>query len=171
MSNYKFCPMCKTELKKKIDEGFKRLTCPKCDFVYYNNSRPTASAVIIDNNKNKVLLCRRNIEPCKNFWDVPGGFLEGGEHPKVGVKREIKEELGIEIEIIDMLGIFMDRYGADASTGEYTLNIYFLARIKSGNPKPASDINEIKWFKKNNLPEKMAFKNNEQALEVWKKMK
>lgn len=164
MSNYKFCPQCKTELKTKIDEGYKRLYCPKCDFVYYNNSRPTASAVITDGNK--VLLCRRDIEPFKNFWDLPGGFLEEGEHPEEGVRREIKEELGIEIEIIDMLGIFMDRYGQD---GDYTLNIYYLAKIKSGAPKPDSDINKIKWFFKDNLPEKMAFRNNEQALKAWGK--
>ncbi len=77
MSDYKFCPMCKAELKTKYEEDNKRLFCPKCNFVYYNNSRPTASAVITDGDK--VLLCRRDIEPCKNFWDLPGGFLEGGE--------------------------------------------------------------------------------------------
>jgi ADP-ribose pyrophosphatase YjhB (NUDIX family) len=164
MSNYKFCPQCKAGLKTKYEEGHKRLVCPQCDFIYYNNSKPTASAVIV--NGNKILLCRRAISPYKDFWDLPGGFLEGGEDPEEGVKREIKEELQVEIDIIDILGIFMDRYGRD---GDYTLNIYYLAKIKSGKPCPDSDINEIKWFRKDNLPSKMAFKNNEQALEVWKK--
>ncbi|HEY4687369.1 MAG TPA: NUDIX hydrolase [Candidatus Subteraquimicrobiales bacterium] len=167
MTDYKFCPRCKTELRVLYEDEYKRLVCPECDFIYYYNSKPTASAVIEDGNR--VLLCRRNIEPRKNYWDLPGGFLEAGEHPEEGAKREIKEELEVEIDILDTLGIFMDSYESSESLS--TLNIYYLAKIKSGKLRMASEINEIKWFDRDNLPKEMAFKSNTEALSAWRARK
>jgi ADP-ribose pyrophosphatase YjhB (NUDIX family) len=160
--SYKFCPKCGQRLvKKKLSDKIPRLVCSGCKFVFYQNSAPTASAIIV--RGNKVLLGKRAIKPRKGYWDVPGGFLENGEHPLDGVKREIKEELGVEIEILKQLGIFMDKY----NSWEFTLNIYYLAKIKKGRPKAASDIKEIRWFTADELPKKMAFKNNREALKAW----
>ena len=152
---------------KKIGEA-KRLICQnkKCHFIFYQNSKPTASAVIFKGNK--VLLAKRAIEPNKNYWDLPGGFLEEGEHPLTGVRREIKEELGVSIKIIKILGIYMDRYLSKYL--ESTLNIYYLARIKKGKIKPDDDISEARWFAKNTLPKSLAFKSNKEALKDFLKL-
>ena len=104
-------------------------------------------------------------------WDVPGGFLELGEHPEAGLQREMREELGVEIEILEMLGIFMDHYcQAGKKTGDSTLNICYLAKIKSGKPKPSSDVAAYKWFKRSEIPiKKIAFKNGQAMIAAWLK--
>lgn len=148
--------------------GQPRLICQnrKCQFIYYQNSKPTASAIIT--KADKVLLTRRAVEPKKGYWDAPGGFLEKDEHPEDGLKREMMEELGVDIKIIKMLGIYMGEYLEKHP--ESTLNIYYLAKITKGKIRPADDITEARWFAKDKIPKKLAFENNQQALRDWLKM-
>lgn len=166
MSPFKFCPKCSNVFVSKKPDGHdsEELMCESCGFVFWQNSKPTASALIIDKDK-KLLLVKRAIEPHKGMWDVPGGFLELGEHPEDGVKREMKEELGIDIIVNKFIGIIMDRYGDNDNV--WTLNIFYEARIASGVPTPASDVCGYKWFSVEELPEKMAFVNNEKGIDMW----
>jgi ADP-ribose pyrophosphatase YjhB (NUDIX family) len=165
MIYFRFCPKCGGRLNLKRVEEFERLVCAKCSFVFYENPRPTASAIIFKDDK--VLLVKRAIEPRRGFWDLPGGFLEKDEHPEEALRRELKEELCVEIEVLELLGIYMDQYGYDEA-GSHTLNIYYLVKIVSGEPKPASDIQGLEWFDKTNLPQKIAFENNKEALQAWR---
>jgi ADP-ribose pyrophosphatase YjhB (NUDIX family) len=120
---HRFCAICGTALTSypKVNGSQDHQFCSKCGFVDYKNPKPCVGAVIV--KYNKVLLVRRAREPFKNHWDFPGGFLECGEHPHGGLKREVAEELRISIKIISLLGIYPDQYGAG---GESTLNIYYL---------------------------------------------
>ena len=162
--SYKFCPNCGHKFFKKKIHNRPRLVCSSCDFIFYENSRPTASALIIDGDK--VLLAKRKFKPAKGKWDIPGGFLEAGEHPDAGMLREVKEETGLEVKIIDMIGFFIDRYGKE---GDYTLNIAYIAKIKKGKRKPADDVDELRWFKLTELPQNLAFKNGREMLQTLKK--
>lgn len=164
--NYRYCPKCGGDLKEAFlnEEKQPRLKCQKCDFIFYQNSKPTSSALIVAGGK--ILLGKRKINPAKGDWDIPGGFLEWGEHPEAGLRREIREELGVEIKIKNLLGIFMDTYGA---SGEATLNICYIAEIEHGEPCPADDLEESKWFDLNKLPENLAFKNGRDMFEALRK--
>ena len=76
----------------------------------------------------------RGIEPEKGKLDLPGGFVEVGEHPRDALAREAKEELGVEVEVEERpMLLAVHTYGAD---GEYVLAIGFRVRIVSGEPKP-----------------------------------
>lgn len=66
-------------------------TCQVCAF---NNPRGTVSAVII--RDGKMLLLKRAAEPFKDMWDFPGGYMDAGETPHEAVRREVREELGVE---------------------------------------------------------------------------
>ena len=158
--NYKFCPKCGASLIRVMEHEYSRLQCSSCKFVFYQNSKPTASALIID--EDKVLLGRRNIEPSKGMWDIPGGFLEPGEHPEDGMRREIMEETGLQVKIVDMLGFIMDDYGEDKQP---TLNICYIVKKASETERPGDDLEELKWFKISELPEEIAFKNGHEMLE------
>jgi len=166
---FKFCPKCGHKLVLKNLDGHKRLVCQnkKCQFIFYQNSKPTASAIITKGNK--VLLTKRAVEPKKGYWDAPGGFLEKDEHPEAGLKREMREELSVEIKIIRPLGIYMGEYLQEHP--ESTLNLYYLAKIKKGKIRPADDITEARWFSKDEIPQRLAFKNNRQAIRDWQEMK
>ncbi len=161
---FKFCPKCGGELKEVFKENFLRLQCSSCGYIFYQTAKPTATALIVDGSK--ILLGKRGKNPSKGMWDIIGGFLEEKEHPEVGMKREVKEETGLDVETEKFLGFFMDEYGDDKVP---TLNIAFIVKIVKGDPKPGDDIVELAWFDKNDLPE-IAFKNGQDMIDAWIKL-
>jgi ADP-ribose pyrophosphatase YjhB (NUDIX family) len=119
---------------------------------------------VLDDN-GRVLLARRAVEPDRGKWDVPGGFLEEGEHPLDALRRELAEETGLEIEPLDFVGVWMDRYGTGDEVA-YTLNLYWTARVVSGTPRAADDVEELAWFGLDSVPsaDELAFTNVERVL-------
>jgi ADP-ribose pyrophosphatase YjhB (NUDIX family) len=92
---------------------------------------------------DRALVTVRAREPQKGRLDLPGGFLEVGEHPVEGLAREAREELGIEVEVFEPpILLATHTYGAD---GQYVLAIGFRARILSGEPDPTDDVAEVRW--------------------------
>jgi ADP-ribose pyrophosphatase YjhB (NUDIX family) len=160
-ADWSFCPRCGA----RIGVAGGRASCNACGFVAYAKSAPTASALIVD-DAGRVLLARRAIEPDKDKWDLPGGFLEEGEHPLDGLRRELHEETGLDIEPRRFLGIWMDVYG---DTRESTLNLYWLARAE-GEPHAADDVAELRWFPPDALPPsgELAFRVNKLVLDAWR---
>jgi ADP-ribose pyrophosphatase YjhB (NUDIX family) len=137
-------------------------TCPACGAVHYRNAKPTASALVI--RDGQVLLGRRGIEPGLGEWDIPGGFLEPWERPEEGAVRELAEETGLVVRTTELLTVLVDTYQGDV----YTLNLYFLAEPVSGEPHPADDLIELRWFGPDELPSSMAFANCLEALATWR---
>ena len=111
----------------------------------------------------EVLLVKRAVEPFKGYWDIPGGFLESGEHPADGARREVLEETGLVIEPTEVVGFYMDVYGPE---DEPTLNICYLARVVGGEEEAGSDAEGMEWFPLDALPERIAFRWEREALEA-----
>ncbi len=88
---FNFCPDCGAKLDTST-EPFASQTCTHCRRTHYHNSKPCAGALIV--RDGCVLLVKRAVEPFKDYWDIPGGFLEAGEHPQDGMRCEVKEETG-----------------------------------------------------------------------------
>ena len=165
LEGWSYCPRCRTELVA----GERRVECPACGFVAYANSKPTASALVVD-DRGRLLLTRRAVEPFKGDWDIPGGFLEEGEHPLDGIRRELREETGLEVEPLEFFGVFMDRYGGE-STAQATLNLLWTARVLGGEERPDDDVSELRWFAPDELPadDQLAFRPNvPQVLLAWR---
>ena len=162
LAGWRFCPRCRNELRG--DE--RRVECPECGFVGYASSKPTACALVEDGDR--VLLARRAREPFKGRWDIPGGFLEVGEHPLDGLRRELREETGLDVEPLEFLGVWIDRYGYE-STAEATLNFYWTARVTGGEAAPADDVDDLRWFARDQLPgpDELAFENVPLVLRAW----
>lgn len=157
-NQYKFCPKCKGNFKyKKEHNQNPRFICQKCGFIFYINPAPTVSAIIIKGTK--VLFTKRAIEPLEGEWDLPGGFLELNETAEEGLKREIKEELGVDIRVADFIGSFVDRYGGM----EWTINFYYFVKIVKGKLRPADDVAEIAWFDLKKTP-KLAFEHGGEVI-------
>ena len=150
------------------EDGFPREKCGKCGWVNYHNSRPTVSAII--SRSGKILLCRRAAGPFAGKWDLPGGFLEEQELAEEGIKREMREELEIEIEIVRLAGIFGPTYYPFGDQDVYNTDIYYEVKVPDGEIKAVvgSDVAEVGWFEPNNLPD-MAFPSNVAAIESWGK--
>jgi len=158
IEKYKFCPSCKNELTLKNGA----LCCSSCGFCKYNN--PSSCVTIIVVQDGKILLGKRAIEPQKDYWDSPGGFIDSGETAAEAIHREMKEETNLDIEIIDFFGTIADTYA-----GAPTIALNYEVKIIGGKMKAQDDVAELKWFDLNDLPAKIAFENTKQALEMAKK--
>ncbi len=161
---WRWCPRCRAELAR----GDGKVTCPECGLVVYANSEPTASA-IVRGQDGRLLLARRGAGPEAGKWDLPGGFLEEGEHPLDAVARELREEARVEIEPLELVAIEMDVYGNDDGA-PWTLNLYWTARIVSGELEAADDVDELRWFRPEELPpdEEIAFDNVARVLAAFR---
>jgi len=159
---WKSCPRCAAELEIADGEAH----CPECGLVVYANPVPTISALLID-SEGRVLLARRAAEPGEGLWDLLGGFMDEGELPLETLAREMKEEIGVEIEPAAFFGAWPDRYG---DGGVWTLNLYWTARILEGEPVAADDVAEVAWFAADELPPwgDFAFENTVSVLQAWK---
>jgi 8-oxo-dGTP diphosphatase len=119
----------------------------------YANPAPTASALVRD-DEGRILLARRVGEPGAGLWDLLGGFLDEGEEPLAALRRELREETGLDVEVGEYLGGIPDRYGED---GTWTVNFYWEATLGEGEPRPADDVAELSWFHADRLPPRQEF--------------
>jgi 8-oxo-dGTP diphosphatase len=145
---WKSCPRCAAELE--VDEDGAKAECGNCGFRHYAHSQVTACAIVVD-SAGRVLLSRRGAAPFEGRWDLPGGFVGEGEHPHEAVKRELKEETGLDIDVGDLVGIWMDRYSEDDS-GPSTMNLYFTATSDGGEGEAADDVTELRWSRLGEVP-------------------
>ncbi len=91
---------------RKVPDGDdkERNVCNMCGFVDYVNPKIVAGSVVTKDNR--ILLCRRAINPRKGFWTLPAGFMEEGESVEDAARREAQEEATADIEIDQMLAIY-----------------------------------------------------------------
>ena len=157
---FRFCPHCGARMGLKKINGQTERACPACGLVFWLNSKPTASLLLVQ--KGQVLLAKRAVSPNKGEWDLPGGFLEFDETPEKGLQREMREELGVRIIRPTFFGIYLGHYASIPP--QATFNVYYLATRFTGTLRPADDVASIAWHPLNRLPKKIAFANNRQAL-------
>ena len=162
LPDYRFCPMCGTGVQKIHHEGRNRHVCPECGHVIYINPLPAATLVVLENHN--VLLTLRAVEPQKGKWCLPGGFIEWGESPAEGGKRELQEETGLTGEYLKFVGIYN-------SMGKvHTLLHGFKVERWSGEPICGDDADDVRWFPLDSIPP-LAFEAHDELLaDVLEKM-
>lgn len=112
---------------------------------------------LIVNDKNEVLLLLRSVKSRDEFgyWSQPGGGLDYGETIEQGIKREIKEEVGVTVKLIKYLS-YTDQNNVKGA--DHWVSISYLARIVRGkvkNMEPEKH-GDLKWFPINKLPKKLS---------------
>ncbi len=153
------CTACGARLRTVREERHRRRRCPRCGWTFYDNPVPAVVAVIT--GPRGVLLARRGAPPYRGTWDLPGGFLEAGELPEQGLRRELHEELGGRPVITRLLGFALDRYGA---RGFPILVLVYGARL-TRMPRARSDVAEVRWFRRDGVPwREIAFASVRQSL-------
>lgn len=94
----------------------------------------------------QVLLVQRGREPAKGLWGLPGGMLELGETVTEGVRREVWEECGVEIEVGPLVGVFEPMQRDDAGRLRYHYVVLdYLARYVGGELQAADDADDARW--------------------------
>jgi len=115
-------------------------------------SRPIAAVAGVIFKGSKVLLAKRANEPSKGKWSLPGGTIELGESHLEALKREIREEAGIEIQIRDLVAVIdrvvLDKHGR---VRYHYLILEYWAEHTQGNAKGSSDVLATKWVEVNDV--------------------
>jgi NAD+ diphosphatase len=103
--SFRFCPQCARPLEKVEMNATSRLACvaPDCGFVHWDNPIPVVAAIV--EHEGKVVLARNVAWPA-TWYALVTGFLERGESPEVGVMREVKEELDLEAQAANFVGLY-----------------------------------------------------------------
>jgi ADP-ribose pyrophosphatase YjhB (NUDIX family) len=146
LSDWQHCPRC----GGAVEPAEEVVECTTCGYVAYANSAPAACAICVDDH-GRILLTRRAWEPYAGMWDLPGGFLGEGEHPLDALRRELREETGLEVEPTEWFGAFMTRYG-DEPGARHVLNLVWKVRVSGGEAQAADDVAELGWFARDEVP-------------------
>ena len=163
LAEWRTCPRCEARLEQED----RSVRCPSCGLRVFANPAVTASALVLD-DEGRVLLARRASDPGDGLWDILGGFIDEDEKPLAALRRELAEETSLEIEPLEFLGGYPDRYGEE---GIYTLNFYWTARITAGTLQiDEEELAEVAWFAPDELPgeREFAFPNTVEVLRDWK---
>jgi len=98
--------------------------------------------------EDRVLLVRRATEPLKGRWTLPGGMLELGETLSQGVAREVREETGLEVEVVELVEI-LDRIHREGDRVRFHYVIAdYLCRVTGGTLRAASDAGAVRWVER-----------------------
>ncbi|UGS37629.1 NUDIX hydrolase [Capillimicrobium parvum] len=153
MPEFRFCPLCAAALRPVPagpDSG--RPSCPEGHFVHYENPAVTAFAFVRDEG-GRYLTLRRAREPYAGSWDLPGGFVEPGETPADAIRREVREETGLDVGPERILGAFASQYGDD---GRWTVDIGFECAVTGGRWRLDPESTDAAWHAVDELP-RLAF--------------
>ena len=136
------------------------------------NPIPTIDIILSENsNSNKVLLIKRSKDPFKDYFSLPGGFVNEGEKVEDAVRRESEEELLVKVEPINILGVYSD---PNRDPRGHIMSITFIAKIIKGNLKEGDGVAELRWVEINNLENmKLGFDHSKilSDYETWLKNK
>lgn len=105
MAKMTYCPWCREPLAPKEIEEITRLCCTSetCEYVFWDSPTPVVAAIV--GHEGKVIFARNKAWPPDMFGLITG-FLEKDEAPEIGVLREVKEELGLDGEIAELVGLY-----------------------------------------------------------------
>ena len=147
----KFCSNCGATVSHKIPAGdaLPRYVCDACNTIHYQNPRMIVGCVPVW--EDKVLLCKRAIEPRRGLWTVPAGFMENGETLDKGAARETLEEANARVEI----GVLYAVFNIPHVNQVYLL---FLAKLLDLDFHAGEESLETRLFREDEIPwDQLAF--------------
>ena len=140
-----FCSHCGHSLEQKIPDGDnrQRYVCSRCGAVHYENPKVIVGCVPI--HPDKVLLCKRAIEPRLGLWTLPAGFMENGESLAEGAVRETLEEANASVKTSDLYTIFSLPHISQ-------VYVFFLSELNNLDFYPGEESLETKLFSEDQIP-------------------
>jgi 8-oxo-dGTP diphosphatase len=157
-----YCVNCGIRLEIRTIEARELEACPSCGFVLWHDPK-VVTMVVVEDERGNVIVGRRGIEPGYGLWCLPGGYVNDDEHPADSATRECREEIGVDVEITDLLGVYHIRK-RDAPS---MVGVGYRARLRPGDvPVAGSEMLEVGAFPGDCLPE-LAFTSHREAMSDW----
>ena len=156
-----FCSQCGSPVTLKVpaDDDRPRYVCSTCNTVHYQNPKVVVGSIPIW--RDRILMCRRNIDPRKGYWTLPAGYLENGETAADGARRETLEETGAMI--VDLVPYLM----VDI-VHIHQIYLMFRCRLPAPDFHPTRESAEVKMIDVASIPwDEIAFKVVEKTLRYF----
>lgn len=156
-----YCMQCGHEAQHSIPEGDTRprLVCPSCHYIHYDNPKLVCGCLLV--HDNKILLCRRAIEPQYGKWTLPAGFMELGESMQDGGNRESLEEaeaVGENLQLFAILEI--------PHIGQ--IHVMYLGKLANGAYGVGTESLECALFSEHEIPwDELAFESVIRTLKYY----
>ncbi|MBV1788972.1 NUDIX hydrolase [Marinobacterium sp. D7] len=157
----KFCNQCGADVEQRVPEGDNRPrhVCTSCGTIHYQNPRIIAGCLPV--HDDKVLLCRRAIEPRLGYWTLPAGFMENGESTEDAARRETLEEACAEVEIQSL-------YTLTSIVHVNQVQLIYLAEMPAPHFGPSEESLEVRLFDEAEIPwDSLAFETIRQVLRLY----
>lgn len=141
----KFCSECGHAVERLIPAGdhLPRHVCPACKTIHYQNPRIITGCVPVW--EDRILICRRAIEPRYGFWTLPAGFMENGETVQAGAARECQEEALAEVEMGSLLAVVNVLH-------THQVHMMFRAKLSNLNFAAGPESLEVKLVREQEIP-------------------
>lgn len=147
----KYCSECGSNVEYRMPEGdnLNRYVCTSCHVIHYQNPRIIAGCIPVF--EDKVLLCRRAIEPRYGLWTLPAGFMENNETTEQAAARETMEEALATVEDLSLYGLY---------SIPHISQVYIMYRGRLAKPDFGSGVEslDVRLFSENEIPwDELAF--------------
>lgn len=140
-------------------DSYHRFVCAQCGVIHYDNPRVIVGCLVYEDDR--VMLCKRAIEPQHGLWNLPAGFLENGERAEDGAVRETLEESRANVRIEKLHALF-------SLPKVNQVYLHFLAKRLPGNIGPTPESLEVRFFEPPEVPwEQIAFHSTTFALRKY----
>jgi len=156
---FRFCPPCGGPLESRLlkDGDPPRLVCGACGFIFYLDPKLAVGTVISD-DRNRIVLVKRAIEPGYGKWVFPGGYVDRGEEVQLAAVREAREETGLDVRIDRLINIY-------SYTGRTPVVVVYAATMIGGSLGCDDEGLEAKFFEPDEIPwDELAFRSTHEAL-------
>jgi ADP-ribose pyrophosphatase YjhB (NUDIX family)/GNAT superfamily N-acetyltransferase len=156
-----YCPRCGTALKVAEVSGREREVCPSCGFILFRNPVPGVGVLVeMDGN---IVLVKRGQPPFVGSWALPAGYIEADESVEQAAVRECKEETGLDVELLELFGVYSFPEGPVQSG----IIIFYRARPVGGELRAGDDAQDVRHFAPETLPDHVAFRTHREVLARW----
>lgn len=155
----RYCSACGNEVVYRVPAGDSRprFLCEHCETVHYQNPRVVTGCLVTWHDR--VLLCKRNIEPRRGYWTLPAGFLENGETAEAGAIRETWEEARARVEVDDLYTLFSLPHISQ-------IYMFFRGRLVAPEYAAGEESQAVELFGEDEIPwDELAFPVVRQTLE------
>ena len=159
---FRFCPSCGGPLESKvIREGDPaRLVCAACGFVFYLDPKLAVGTIITD-DRGRIVLVKRAIEPGYGKWVFPGGYVDRGEEVQVAAVREAREEVGLDVRLGRLINVY-------SYAGRTPVIVVYAATVIGGILGCDDEGLEARFFEPDQIPwEELAFRSTHEALREY----
>ncbi len=159
---FRFCPSCGGSLESRVirDREPARLVCAACGFVFYLDPKLAVGTIIAD-DRGRIVLVKRAIEPGYGQWVFPGGYVDRGEEVRVAAVREAREEVGLDVRLERLINVY-------SYSGRTPVIVVYAATVVGGSLGCDDEGLEARFFEPDRIPwDELAFRSTLEALREY----